>query len=80
MGKEISIRGVRYWGLDANLNGVSFNEDKLFGFDITDANKIKEKILEKAKENKEKIAFKEYGDITKEYSYTRGVLSAIVDS
>ena len=40
MGKEISIRGVRYWGLDANLNGVSFNEDKLFGFDITDANKI----------------------------------------
>lgn len=67
MGKEISIKGIRYWGLNANLNGVSFNEDKLFGFDITDANKIKEKILEKAKENKEKIEFKEYGDITKEY-------------
>jgi len=50
-----------------SLYGLSFDTDKLFGFTIDQADKIKEKIVKIAQDKEEAMIFKEYGDVTKEY-------------
>ena len=70
MEKEVSIKNLPLYGQSAYLYGVSFDSDKLFGFTIDEADKIRDKILEEAKKNKESIKFKEFNttnDYTKEY-------------
>lgn len=52
---------------NVNLYGISFNTDKLFGFNINEADKIKEEVVKIAQDKKETMVFDYYGDVTREY-------------
>ena len=68
MEKKVLIKGLRCWSEDnVSLYGLSFDTDKLFGFTIDQADNIREKIVDIAKEKKETMVFEHYGDVTKEY-------------
>ncbi len=67
MEKKVSIKNLKTWSTKANLYGLSFDSEKLFGLTIDNKNSIEDKICEIAKRNKEKIVFDFYGDVTKEY-------------
>lgn len=68
MEKEVLVKGIRSWSeKDISIYGLSFDTDKIFGLTINDEDKIKEKIYEIAKKNKETIIFDYYGDVTKGY-------------